>query len=367
MRNKLEAKGIVNVFQEGSLKLLPNKKPILGVDIGSTSLKLAYMKKNYNLAKWAMEPIPSGIINQGRIEARAPLTEIIKKTLKNNKIKAKECALCISCNELIVREIKLPMMEEDQLADNIKHEFTGLLPMDASEYSIDYKIIEYIKSENEDGYYRILVAAVPKSIVNEYILTLKKAGLKVIYIDILQNIAGKLCKWMTLQNRLEKTNNTCFIDFGAKNTQIIIMKNNNYMIHKTISNGGEYINSIISYKLGLDAMAAEEYKMRTNFFGEEANDALGQQLREFFDYQLREFERTISFFGNRNNHERVERIYLIGGGSMLEGLAEYMQSNLFIEVHPISDVMEEYQSIGGIGKYISAFAQAIGVTMREEW
>ena len=74
----------------------------------------------------------------------------------------------------------------------------------------------------------------------------------------------------------------------------------------------------------------------------------------------------MEFYGNRN-HEKIEKIYIMGGGALLEGLPEFLQQQLSIEVRLISDIFEEYQKVGAIGRHISVFSQAIGSTFREEW
>lgn len=360
-------KEAVEIFKNGRLTLVPRQKPILGIDIGSTSIKMACMKRNYGLEKWACENLPSGIINQGRIEAVDPLAEVIKRLLKKYRITTKECAVYLSGNELIVRELKLPEMNEKQILENIKQEINSLLPLDHEEYWIDYKVLEYMKSEKEkDGTFRILAAAVPRSLVEDYVTTMKKAGLKLLYIDVLPNIVGKLNKLLTMRGKLGRINNTCYIDFGAKTTQIIILKNNNYYIHKTINSGGEYLTSMIAMKSNMDPMEAEEYKCKVNFFAEGQDFVLKQQVIDFFDYLLRDIELTLDFF-RRNNHEDVDHIFLIGGGALLEGLAQYLSSQLSVKVKLLSDVFREYQDVGALGRHVSALSQAIGVTLREEW
>jgi Tfp pilus assembly PilM family ATPase len=116
----------------------------------------------------------------------------------------------------------------------------------------------------------------------------------------------------------------------------------------------------------MDLIDAEEYKCRTNFFQGDENDPINRQVFDYFDFLLRDFERTMEFYSNRN-HQKVDRIYLMGGGALLEGLAKFMEEQLSIEVRLISDVFEEYQRVGAIGRHISVFSQAIGTTFREEW
>jgi type IV pilus assembly protein PilM len=351
----------------GRRNIIEKSKPILGIDIGSSTLKIIKMNKNHTLGKWVLETIPTGMINQGRIEAIEPLAEIIGKALKTYGIRIKNCALYVSGSEVIVRELLLPEMSDSQLKDNVKQEIESMLPLEHGEYCIDYKVLEYIKNEESGdiGQVRVLAAAVPKEMVDDYILTMKRVGLKVSYIDVLPNIAGKLCKYIERNNsRIQR--NICMIDFGAKKTEIIIMRDGNYYLHKMISYGGEYLTSSIASKSGMDLIDAEEYKCRTNFFQGDENDPINRQVFDYFDFLLRDFERTMEFYSNRN-HQKVDRIYLMGGGALLEGLAKFIEEQLSIEVRLISDVFEEYQRVGAIGRHISVFSQAIGTTFREEW
>ena len=363
-----EKQSIGSAFLKNELRLQKKQSPMIGIDIGSTHIKMVQMKKNYHLKKWAVNEIPEGIINQGRIEASDPLIEVIKRTMRVGNIKGKECALCLSTNELIVRELRLPEMGENQIMENIRHEITSFLPLNHDEYCIDYKILEYIKpDEKASGEFRLLVAAVPNAVVKTYISTLKKAGLKVVYVDVLPSIAGKLCKWITSQKGYDKSSNVCMIDFGAKTTQIILMKNGNYFIHKTISSGGDYITAVISDKSGMDMIESEEFKRRTNFFNGNINNGLSQFVVDAFDYLMRDFDRTIEYYKNRNNQAEIDRIYIMGGGSLMEGLKDYMKKQFSTEVYLISEGMEQFQQINNPQKIISAFYQSIGATMREEW
>lgn len=351
-----------------SRNIIEKQKPILGIDIGSSSIKLVKMKKNHVFYKWALEAVPTGMINQGRIETIEPLTEIIKRALKTYRIKVRDCALYLSGHELIVRELLLPEMSDQQIRDNIKEEIISMMPLDHDEYCIDYKILEYIKSDNEEtGQIRVLVGAVPKELVKDYVNMLKMAGLKVNYIDVLPNIAGKLCKLMDANSIIEKKpKNVCMIDFGAKKTEIIILRDGNYHLHKMINYGGEYLTSLISTKSGLDIIDAEEFKQRTNFFISDRDDVVNKQVFEYFEFLMRDFERTFEFYSNRS-HDRIEQIYLMGGGALQEGLTEYLEQQLSIKVSLISDIFEEYQNVGAIGRHICAFSHAIGSTFREEW
>ncbi len=367
MAKNKQTKTISTLTPQSKRGIVGKQKPMLGIDIGSSTIKIIKMKKNYDLGKWILETVPTGMVNQGRIEAIDPLADIISNALKTYKIKLKDCALYISGNEVIVREFLLPEMEHEQLLANVSEEVFSLLPVEHEEYCVDYKILEYVKGEeNELGKFRVLVGAVPKELVDDYVHTLKKAGLRVRFVDVLPNITGKLCNHMYEGNLIDKRSNICMIDLGAKKTEMVILRDGDYYLHKLINYGGEYLTSQISAKTEKDFIDAEEYKCRTNFFQGDPSLPVNREVREYFELINRDFIRTMEFYTNRS-HEKIDRIYLMGGGSLLMGLPEYLQEQLGIEVRSISEIFGSYQEIGAVGRHISIFAQAIGATFREEW
>jgi type IV pilus assembly protein PilM len=359
-----------DTYENSVRRIIEKEKPILGIDIGSSSIKIVSMKKNHELDKWALEYVPIGMLNGGNIEAKEPLADIIKNALKTYKIKTKDCALYLSAKDLIVRELTFPEMGDYQIRENIKQEISSVLPQDRDEYYIDYKILEYIKEDASlDGQIRVLAVAVPEKLVYDYMDVLKRAGLRVKYIDVLPNIAGKLCNMVHKDRPEDKARNICMIDFGSKKTEIVIFKDCNYYLHKLITYGGDYLTEVISERSAMDEIDAEDYKCKTNFFEGDQEDTIVRAVYEYFDYLLRDFARTIEFYGNRTG-ESIDLIYIMGGGALLAGFLQHIEDQLGIKVKQAGDIIGSIAKVGETGaldKHASVLIQAIGVTLREEW
>jgi type IV pilus assembly protein PilM len=346
-------------------KLKKGYNPVIGIDIGSSSIKIVQIKKN-KIVKLGMENIPEGMINQGRIESATQLAELIRHSLRMNKISGKMCSLCISGSEIIVRELNLPAMAEDQIMDNIKHEITSFLPLNHDEYCIDYKVLEYYPSQDGTlGKMRIMVAAVPNELINSYINTLKKANIKVAYVDVVPNIVSKLVKYKVLNSNVGSNNGIGVIDFGARTTSINIISNGNYFIHKTIVNGGDYLTSQISEKLNIDFVEAEAFKKKANFFENNFRNNECMFVKNIIDYLLTDIDRTLEFYKNRNNQIGVDKIYLMGGGSLLKGLPGYIKEHFNVEVSFLSDELQQLQRNGNMSE-TAVYTQAFGATLRED-
>lgn len=341
-------------------------KQIVGIDIGSSFIKIVKMKKHNKIGDLLIEPIPSGLMANGRIIAEELLSDVLNQIRVKYKISG-DCAVCVSANEVIVRELNIPEMGEEQILDNIKHEITSFLPFDYSEYSIDYKVLEYNKKEEDGvGSLRLMVAAIPKKLARSYVDTLKRAKLKVKYMDVVPNIDSKLARLVLHAIGNDELQDIAIIDFGSHTTNVTIMNKGNYSVHKTISNGGEYLSSIIAEKMNMEFSDAEVYKLQANFFDPGDETQVTQHVINFYDYLILDIDRVLEFYRNRNGHKAVDQIYVMGGGSMMKGLSGYLERRLGVKVFHLSEALEMFRGGRNQTEYLATLFHAIGATMREE-
>jgi type IV pilus assembly protein PilM len=346
-------------FQRGA-------KPIIGIDIGTTSVKMVQMKKNNKIEKWGVEPIPEGLVNQGRIESPEHLAKVIVQTKSKNRISGNECALCLSSNEVIVRELKMPKMAESQIAENVRQEITSYLPMDHDDYTIDYKILEYVQAnDNKAKFLRVLATAAPDRLLKSYMETLKLSRLKLSFIDVVPNVAEKISRWVMMNNSNVEGNGICIIDFGAHTTNIVVIKDGSYFIHKSIINGSEYLTTILSDKMGISFDEAERLKKLKNLFEDNIDTITCQHVQNFVDYLIVDIERIMEFFKSRSNQHNIDYIYIMGGGSQLMGLPKYLQEHIGVKVERVTDALLQYKDNKDM-EILSVLFNAIGSTMREE-
>ena len=70
-------------------------KSCLGIDIGKDQLKLVLMKGE-TIQKAVSVQMPEGLLKEGRIVSVETTGELIRKTMKENKIRCKEAAVVVS-------------------------------------------------------------------------------------------------------------------------------------------------------------------------------------------------------------------------------------------------------------------------------
>ena len=104
---------------------MARRKNALGLDIGSSAVKLVQLresKKGIQLANLAMAPLPPEAIVDGAVMNATALVSAIQSLVADQKLKAKDVAVSISGRPVIIKKISLPAMTEAELEESIKWE-----------------------------------------------------------------------------------------------------------------------------------------------------------------------------------------------------------------------------------------------------
>ncbi len=151
------------------------------MDISDLSLKIANLGRkgdNFPLVSFSEEVIPKGVIEAGEIKNEDLLAKIIKEGIKNakgQKIKTKYVVCSLPEEKSYIRLIQMPKMKEEEIAGAVRFEAENHIPVPIEDVYLDFQVIQPLY--NHLDHLDILIAALPKKIVDPYILSLKKAGL----------------------------------------------------------------------------------------------------------------------------------------------------------------------------------------------
>lgn len=351
-------------FDNRTLKNINAKGSLIGIDIGSGYVKMVKMKHG-KMMKAVSEKMPEGVVADSRVETPSVLIKIIKNMKRKHHFSSKRCAVCLSGNEVIMREIKLPMMKEQQIMENIKQELSNIYLLSTEDFVIDYKVLHVatIEQDGEDSI-QLMVVAIAKNYIKDILRMLRKSKFKAEYIDVYPNVIAKIVKKIK-DEREDEPEDICVIDFGTTLSHIAFIKNGKYMLHKNVKNGGSYVTELIANHMNLDKVMAENYKINNSTLVEE--NAISEYLYDYFDSLISEIDNSLYYFRNMNNQKIVDRIYITGGSSRLVGLKEYLQRQLGIEVMYLSERFivnknKRYRQIN-----TEEYTNSIGVSIREEW
>ena len=98
------------------------KKLLVGIDIGTHSIKLVRLKqkrKGYQLLNFGIMPLRPEAMVDGNISEAEAIVEAIRNLMRTEKIKSKEVATAVSGQSVIVKRIRVPQMTEKELTEAI--------------------------------------------------------------------------------------------------------------------------------------------------------------------------------------------------------------------------------------------------------
>ena len=304
------------------------KKNVIGLDIGSSSIKVVELreaKDGFKLQHLGISPLPPEAIVDGALMDSVTIIDTIRDLVTSTS-KTRDVVTSVSGHSVIVKKITLPFMTETELEESIQWEAERHIPFDINDVNIDFQILGY-GSENPDLMEVILVAA-KKDIINDYVSVIMEAGLNPVVMDIeafaLENMLG-------INYELEKDDIVAIANLGATVTNINILKDNLSAFTRDIFKGGNQITEEIQRQLHVDYEEAEKIKVGQK--GEGASQSVVENvLRSASESLAVEIGNSLDFFQSSTTSQKISKLYVSGGGSKIKDFDIILQQQIGIPV-----------------------------------
>lgn len=340
-------------------------KDIVGLDIGSSFIKAVQLKEKksgYELEAFDFLALPPELIVEGSIIDSMRLVESIRELVKKSRIKAKNCAIGIAGHaSVIIRRISLPEMSEEELSESIKFEAEQYVPFDVEDVNIDFQILG---PKEEPGQMEVLLVAVKKDIINEYISVVREAGLNPVIVDVNAFTIGNCYE---INYDIEPDRNVALVNIGANTINLNVMKGTNSLFTRDSSAGSNMHTEALQKEFSLTYENAEKVKMGEAVEGVSMDDARGV-IAAASEEIAGEIVRSIDYFRSTAFQEDIHEIVLSGGGALVQGFTDLLAERAGIQVR-LSEPFKNIQIPGrfdiGLIENVSCIgAVAVGLAIR---
>jgi len=339
------------------------QKKLTGIEIGTKNIKMVKINKRGKITHYANIDIPEGVLDNGKIESEKVFTDTLKSLKKKIKSYHKECAISISSPDIVIRQINLPIMDHAHIIKNIELELAGFLPADPKNYIIDYIIYETIK-DDEKNMYLLTVFAIPMDLVKTYGKSIKDAGFKLVYVDVLENAYQKFHK-MLLSKKITKAKNFACLHIDNSKASISVYHDCKLFINKVLEKGVGRVCLEISGKTDRPVEKVKDILFTNNIFSSGETFQKEREILEYFTSEIaQESLRVIDYFKSRKK-QNVEIIYLSGGFSHIEGMNDYLMKSFYLPVCNAFDLtIDSYKRPPGKDTGVD-YTSAVALTLRE--
>lgn len=323
-----------------------------GLDIGSSAVKVVQLRHGSRptLTGYAMVPLPPDTITDGTIRDPRTVASAIKEAVAKAGIKSTEAAIAVCGRELIIKKVQIPEVPAKEVNDVVMLEAEHHIPFAIDEVFIDHQTVS-----RHDGVMDLILVAVKKSKVTEYMSVVEEAGLAPSIVDVDGFALGNQFELNYPDERHEAV---ALIDIGAAIMKTNVLRGGATIFARDIPFGGNNYTQAIAQRLNLTFEQAEAAKLGKDIGvkWETVVPPLEAVSREL----SLEVQRTFDYFASTAESERIGKIVLAGGCAQLPGLNEYLSSNWGIPVE-LARPFERIEVARSYAEEVAAMAPALAV------
>ena len=336
-------------------KIFRKPSESFGLDIGSSAVKVAQLREangTRTLTGWSVVPLPQDTITDGTINDPLSVADAIKEAVGKARVAGSEVCISISGRELIIKKIQIPEVPAKEVDDVVRLEAEHHIPFSVDEVYLDHQVVG-----KQGDQIDLLLVAVKKAKVSEYMNVVDQAGFTPAVVDVDGFALGNQFE---ANFPVEDGEAVALIDIGASVMKTNVVRGGVSIFARDIPFGGNNYTQAIAQRLNIAFEQAEAAKL-----GREVGvkwETLVPALEAVSRDLSLEVQRTFDYFASTAESERIGKIVLAGGCSLLPGLDQYLSSNWGIPVELVRP-FERLQVASGNAEEAQAMAPALAVVV----
>lgn len=353
--------------------LFKKESSVLGIDIGSSAIKIVQIKKKRGRAvletygELALGPYAG--IEVGR-STNLPVDRIIqavKDLLRESKTTTTVCGVALPLSSSLISFISIPPVEEKQVDEVIRLESRKYIPVPMGEVFLDWSIIpkeetfvtddETTKTEKTGQ--DVLVVAIHNEYLANYQAIMAGSGLQPGFheIEIFSSVRSVISQGIGTE---------MIIDMGARTTKLYIIERGILRASHIINRGSQDITLALSKALSIPVTEAENMKRVYGLKGGPEYKELTEIITVNLDYVFYEANSTLLSYQKKYS-KNVGKVILTGGGVLLKGfldLAKISFQTQVVYADPFGKLETPAFLADEFAKAGPEFAVAIGAALR---
>ncbi len=297
------------------------KKSMVGVDIGSSSVKAVELQgknNDFQLVSLGYEGLQPDSIVDGQIMELNSVSDAIGNIFNEHKIKTTKVAAGVNGHSVIVKNIVLPQMTEDELRESFAWHAEEHIPFDISDVNLDY----HVTGSSADAIH-VLMAACKRDKIANVKQAIQLAGKQPAVIDV-DAFALQNCYELNYDPQPGQV--VALLNIGASTTNINILNGARSVFTRDATFGGNQYTSLLQKELGLTFDQAERVKRGMPMPEGSEHREIEPILDTVSDILALEIQKTMDFYRAtvEDGESAVQKILVSGGGSKLKGLVEFL-------------------------------------------
>jgi len=307
---------------EISALLNPKARPLLGLDISSSAVKLVELaangKEGYRVERYTIEVLPKDAVSDGNIANLDGVVDAVKRAWKRLGTSTRNVAMALPASAVITKRIIVPAgLRDDQLEIQVESEANQYIPFAIDEVNLDFQVLGPAPSVPDE--LEVLIAASKKERVEDRVAVADAAGLSAVVVDV-ESLAA-LAAFELIERQLPdggKNLTIALIDAGSSVMNLTVLRNGQQVYAREQAFGGAQLTQDIARHYGMTYEEAEVAKRS----GSLPEGYEGELLAPFMENLALEVSRALQFFFTSTQYNQVDHIVMAGGCAVIPGIDE---------------------------------------------
>ncbi len=324
---------------------MPVLKNVLGLDLGSHSIKAVELQQTFRGASAAqLRSLP-------RVGDEVPLPEVIRRFVQLHDLSTAHVVSALRADRISSRRLSFPFADRKKLDQAVAFEVEGDVALDLEQVVVDWAIVGGDKSRAE-----VVASIAPRPEVSELIDTLRAAGCEPRTLEAEGFVLGNLTAAFDLPGT------RLLVDLGHRKTSFCLLVEGKAMAARSVPVGGAALTEALAKDRLLGLEDAERAKCEEGVFGVSLADAPARSAA-VLDTLAREVVRTLGAFEPLIVGGGRPELTLFGGTAQLDRLDDYLTERTGLAASrlglPRQDGIEGLAASGSPVLYAPAIALAV--------
>ena len=305
-------------------KLFFKDKPVVGLDISSTSIKLM----SVDTKKWTVLGYGSIDVDPAKMQSSLEtdgeyINEQLQLLLKDKTLGefgSNHVVMSIPTSRTYSRSVTITNESTAPIEESIRLEAEQYVPIPVGQLYIDHEITHKDKDTTT-----ALMCAVPQKIVDNCVKAASLSGLEVIMVE-----PGMLSVARLLRYTEDGSLPTVVVDIGSAATDVAII-DGTIKVTGGLPIGGNTFTLDISEKMKVSLEKAHQLKVLNGLNSSPKQKLIVGALEPNLKRIVQEIKKIVRYYIERVPGARnIEQVIIVGGGSNVPGIGEFFTDNLVI-------------------------------------
>ncbi len=359
---------------------------VLSIEVGIESTKVCevdYGKKSPYVYHTLMFSNPENSVEDGIIRDKDAFSAVLQENLDKAGIKNSNVVFTVKSNKIATREVIIPLVADKKIQGIINSSAREYFPMDLSDYTISYRVIEKRNHKDEKNI-SVLVLAAPAELIRSYYAIARMLRLHIINMDYIGNsyyqvMVKEVGKGVNIAVHIDELDSIVTIidngnlalqrnvNFGIRNLTDAVM--NEPILNKQSKEEAYYYlcnETVLNYQFSKSLSLEKEpvaYQVGNDGFNKaKAEQRAKEDVTLVVQDLLRNIVRILDYYNTKSAGRNIAAIYVTGLGAKIHGISRLMNNEMGLEVKNV----ENYYSIhttkesGHKKENITEYAACIG-------